>query len=96
VVPDGTEQTGTLVQTVDDPGSGGTDNDFTNFVDFSVSGTNRAPLSQTERLLKRLVDIVCSVGAIIALLPIFLIVALSLKLDSTGPVLLLTANDLRS
>ena len=47
----------------------------------------RAPLSQTERFLKRLVDIVCSVGAIIALLPIFLIVALAIKLDSTGPVL---------
>src|SRR5262249_60987324 len=47
----------------------------------------RAPLSQTERLLKRLLDIVCSVGAIIALLPIFLIVALAIKLDSTGPVL---------
>jgi Undecaprenyl-phosphate glucose phosphotransferase len=47
----------------------------------------RAPLSQTERLLKRLLDIVCSVGAIIVLLPMFLIVALAIKLDSTGPVL---------
>src|SRR4029077_16026582 len=35
----------------------------------------RAPLNQIERVLKRLVDIVCSVGAIIVLLPIFLIVA---------------------
>ncbi|TIT44039.1 MAG: hypothetical protein E5W76_04160 [Mesorhizobium sp.] len=34
VVPDGSEQTGILVQTVDNPGSGGTDtgNDFTNFL----------------------------------------------------------------
>uniref|UniRef100_UPI00048521A7 hypothetical protein n=1 Tax=Mesorhizobium sp. WSM3224 TaxID=1040986 RepID=UPI00048521A7 len=34
VVPDGSEQTGILVQTVDNPGSGGIDtgNDFTNFV----------------------------------------------------------------
>jgi len=47
----------------------------------------RAPLSQIERVLKRLVDIVCSVGAIVVLLPIFLIVALAIKLDSTGPVL---------
>src|SRR5262249_42989624 len=41
VVPAGSEQTGTLVQTVGNPGSGGTDtgNDFTNFVDFSISGT---------------------------------------------------------
>jgi putative colanic acid biosysnthesis UDP-glucose lipid carrier transferase len=47
----------------------------------------RAPLSQIERVLKRLVDIVCSVSAIIALLPIFLIVALAIKLDSPGPAL---------
>ncbi|WP_181180776.1 hypothetical protein, partial [Mesorhizobium sp. B2-4-6] len=34
VVPDGSEQTGILVQTVDNPGSGGVDtgNDFTNFL----------------------------------------------------------------
>jgi SdrD B-like domain len=40
VVPDGSEQTGTLVQTVDNPGSGGTDtgNDFTNFEKFDISG----------------------------------------------------------
>ncbi|MCB1500387.1 MAG: hypothetical protein KDK07_11470 [Bauldia sp.] len=41
VVPGGSEQTGTLVQTVDNPGGGGDDddNDFTNFLNFSVSGT---------------------------------------------------------
>ncbi|WP_210241886.1 hypothetical protein, partial [Bradyrhizobium elkanii] len=41
VVPGGSEQTGTLVQTIDNPGSGGTDtgNDFTNFRNFSISGT---------------------------------------------------------
>ncbi|MDN4983831.1 hypothetical protein QY049_11355, partial [Bradyrhizobium sp. WYCCWR 13022] len=40
VVPSGSEQTGVLVQTVDNPGSGGTDtgNDFTNFRNFTVSG----------------------------------------------------------
>jgi exopolysaccharide biosynthesis polyprenyl glycosylphosphotransferase len=37
--------------------------------------------------LKRLLDIVVSVGAIIALLPMFFIVALAIKLDSPGPVL---------
>jgi putative colanic acid biosynthesis UDP-glucose lipid carrier transferase len=47
----------------------------------------RAPLSLAERFFKRLSDIVCSVGGVIALLPIFLIVALAIKLDSTGPVL---------
>ena len=47
----------------------------------------RAPLSLAERFFKRLLDIVSAAGAIIALLPIFLIVALAIKLDSTGPVL---------
>ena len=41
---------------------------------------SRAPLSLAERFLKRLLDIVCSVGAIIALLPMFLIVAVAIKL----------------
>jgi putative colanic acid biosynthesis UDP-glucose lipid carrier transferase len=47
----------------------------------------RAPLSLAECLFKRLLDIVCSVGAIITLLPMFVIVALVIKLDSRGPVL---------
>ncbi|WP_189522842.1 hypothetical protein, partial [Mesorhizobium sp. M4B.F.Ca.ET.214.01.1.1] len=40
-------QTGTLVQTVGNPGSGGTDsgNDFTNFLDFSISGTKYEDLT---------------------------------------------------
>ncbi|TGU31189.1 hypothetical protein [Mesorhizobium sp. M4B.F.Ca.ET.150.01.1.1] len=47
VVPDGSQQTGTLVQTVGNPGSGGTDsgNDFTNFLDFSISGTKYEDLT---------------------------------------------------
>jgi putative colanic acid biosysnthesis UDP-glucose lipid carrier transferase len=48
---------------------------------------HRAPLSLIERFLKRLLDIVCSAGAIVALLPMFAIVALAIKLDSQGPVL---------
>jgi putative colanic acid biosynthesis UDP-glucose lipid carrier transferase len=48
---------------------------------------SRAPLSLTERLSKRLLDIVCSIAAIVVLLPMFLIVALAIKLDSPGPVL---------
>ena len=47
----------------------------------------RAPLNQTERFLKRLLDIVCSIAAIIVLLPVFFIVALAIKLDLPGPVL---------
>ncbi|RUW31041.1 hypothetical protein EOA38_18900, partial [Mesorhizobium sp. M1E.F.Ca.ET.041.01.1.1] len=47
VVPGGSEQTGVLVQTIDNPGSGGTDsgNDFTNFVAFSISGTKYEDLT---------------------------------------------------
>ena len=47
VVPAGSEQTGTLVQTVDNPGSGGTDtgNDFTNFRNYSISGTKYEDLT---------------------------------------------------
>jgi Bacterial sugar transferase len=48
---------------------------------------SRAPLSAVERFFKRLLDIVCSLGAIIILLPLFLIVAVAIKLDSSGPVL---------
>jgi putative colanic acid biosynthesis UDP-glucose lipid carrier transferase len=47
----------------------------------------RPPLTITERLLKRLVDIVCSAVALVLLMPLFLIVALVVKLDSPGPVL---------
>ena len=47
----------------------------------------RAPLSLAERFSKRLLDIVCSVGAVITLLPLFFIVALAIKVDSPGPVL---------
>jgi hypothetical protein len=50
-------------------------------------GFNRAPLSVVERFFKRLLDIVCSLGAIIILLLLFLIVAVAIKLDSSGPVL---------
>ncbi|WP_210249440.1 SpaA isopeptide-forming pilin-related protein, partial [Bradyrhizobium stylosanthis] len=47
VVPGGSEQTGTLVQTVDNPGGGGTDtgNDFTNFLNYSISGTKYEDLT---------------------------------------------------
>jgi Undecaprenyl-phosphate glucose phosphotransferase len=47
----------------------------------------RAPLSLAECFSKRLLDVVCCVGAIITLLPLFVIVALVIKLDSRGPVL---------
>ncbi|WP_189522808.1 hypothetical protein, partial [Mesorhizobium sp. M2E.F.Ca.ET.166.01.1.1] len=46
-VPGGSEETGILVQTIGNPGSGGTDtgNDFTNFRNFSISGTKYEDLT---------------------------------------------------
>jgi Undecaprenyl-phosphate glucose phosphotransferase len=47
----------------------------------------RAPLSMAERAVKRAVDIVMSGSAIVLLSPLFLLVALAIKLDSRGPVI---------
>jgi Undecaprenyl-phosphate glucose phosphotransferase len=47
----------------------------------------RAPLSIFERALKRLVDIVLGVGGIVLLMPMFVIIAIAIKLDSRGDAL---------
>lgn len=47
----------------------------------------RAPLSITERFIKRSLDITVSLSGLILLSPLFLIAALAVKLDSPGPVL---------
>jgi exopolysaccharide biosynthesis polyprenyl glycosylphosphotransferase len=47
----------------------------------------RPPLSLEERALKRSMDLVLAVCASLVLLPIMLMVALIIKLDSKGPVL---------
>lgn len=47
----------------------------------------RAPLSITERFLKRSLDIAVSMTGLILLSPLFLIAALAVRLDSPGPVL---------
>jgi putative colanic acid biosynthesis UDP-glucose lipid carrier transferase len=47
----------------------------------------RAPLSPSERFLKRLLDLTCAVCGLILLLPFLLLIALAIKLDSRGPVL---------
>lgn len=49
----------------------------------------RGPLDLRDRLIKRIFDIAFSVAAIIALLPLFLAVAIAVKLSSPGPVLFL-------
>jgi Undecaprenyl-phosphate glucose phosphotransferase len=47
----------------------------------------RAPLTVTERFLKRFLDVVCATCGIVLLMPMFVIVALAIKLDSPGPAL---------
>ncbi|MCW6506796.1 undecaprenyl-phosphate glucose phosphotransferase [Lichenifustis flavocetrariae] len=47
----------------------------------------RAPMNFGELASKRAVDIVCASFAIILLLPVFLITAMAVKLDSPGPVI---------
>lgn len=46
----------------------------------------REPLSSSARLIKRTSDIVISALAILLLLPLWLVIALLIKLDSKGPV----------
>ena len=49
--------------------------------------THRPPLNLYERGTKRVLDIVFSLVALIMLMPLLLVVALVIKLDSPGPVL---------
>ena len=46
----------------------------------------REPLSNVARILKRTFDLVVSALAIVLLLPLWLLISLLIKLDSTGPV----------
>ena len=47
----------------------------------------RAPLSLSERVAKRLVDIVLGVSGIVLLMPMFVIIAIAIRLDSPGDAL---------
>src|SRR3954451_7794575 len=47
----------------------------------------RAPLSAVERVVKRAMDILVAGPALAALLPIFVLTAIAIKLDSEGPVI---------
>ena len=47
----------------------------------------RAPLSAVERVVKRAMDILVAGPALAALLPIFILTAMAIKLDSEGPVI---------
>jgi undecaprenyl-phosphate galactose phosphotransferase/putative colanic acid biosynthesis UDP-glucose lipid carrier transferase len=53
---------------------------------FSVM-IQRAPLSRTERALKRVMDIAIAVTALVVFAPLLLAISLVIKLDSPGPVI---------
>ncbi len=52
-----------------------------------VIDLQRAPLTWTERLVKRAVDILVASSALLILSPVMLAVALAIRLDSPGPVI---------
>jgi Undecaprenyl-phosphate glucose phosphotransferase len=47
----------------------------------------RAPLSEAQRLMKRIMDVVLASFALLFFLPIILFAAIAIKLDSPGPVI---------
>jgi lipopolysaccharide/colanic/teichoic acid biosynthesis glycosyltransferase len=54
----------------------------------SSGAMRRAPLTRTERLVKRACDIVLAVTALVLLAPLLLVTALAIKLNSVGPVII--------
>ncbi len=53
----------------------------------TVVELQRAPLTLFESTIKRTVDVVVAAAALIALMPLMLIAAIAIKLDSAGPVI---------
>jgi Undecaprenyl-phosphate glucose phosphotransferase len=53
----------------------------------SIAELKRAPLSALERVLKRAVDLLGAAGGLFLLSPLMLATAISIKLDSNGPIL---------
>lgn len=54
--------------------------------DITLIEVKRTPLDGWGRVIKRVIDLVLSLVAIVVLSPLFLLVALGVKLDSAGPV----------
>src|SRR5271168_3100418 len=50
-------------------------------------GMQRAPLTRTERVVKRVSDIALAVTALVLLSPLMLMTALAIRLDGGGPVM---------
>ena len=59
---------------------------FVRFGSLGAAEMQRAPLSPMERCMKRCVDVVVSTVGLVLSLPLFAIVAIAIKLDSSGPV----------
>ena len=75
----------------------GPEHDLERFGDIAISRLanapclrlERAPLSRSKRLAKRLFDIVVAATALVVLAPFLLLVAVLIRLDSPGPALFL-------
>ncbi len=48
---------------------------------------HRGPLSTLERMVKRVFDVLCAGMGLIALIPLLVLTAIAIKLDSPGPIL---------
>jgi Undecaprenyl-phosphate glucose phosphotransferase len=62
---------------------------ITNIGDTWTAALRRAPLSHAERAAKRFFDLSLAVAGLVTLLPLMLVTALLIKLDSRGPVFFL-------
>jgi undecaprenyl-phosphate galactose phosphotransferase/putative colanic acid biosynthesis UDP-glucose lipid carrier transferase len=54
---------------------------------YNLIELQRAPLAATEQLLKRSIDICIAAAALVVLSPLLLLVAVAIKLDSSGPII---------
>ena len=60
-----------------------------NFGTLRTNVVNRVPLSESNRLIKSILDHVVAVVGLIALAPVLAVIAMAIKLDSPGPVFFL-------
>lgn len=65
----------------------GTSVEFDDLNGLTVLGVKRFGLSRSSRAMKRAFDLVGSIIGIVALSPLFLLLALAIRLDTRGPVL---------
>jgi len=61
-------------------------NPIKQFGGWLTAEIQRAPLSTFEKILKRVLDVIIAASAILLLLPLILMTAILIKLDSNGPV----------